>query len=322
MFQFACDFDGYEVFGGFDPLAELANGWKDRWLADGSLPTSLRDLRGCLFFERRRFHHFGEPPTGEDARYIRALLRRIRMAAEAEAFSRAKDLDRLYSALGRLEMLAGRPLTLADPALKYSCPDQGVYFFFEAGEVRASGRRRVVRVGTHAVSVGSTRSLWDRLSQHRGTIGGAHLGGGNHRGSVFRKHVGLALLAAEPDQHAGARPSWGNGSSAPQSVRAREYPLELQVSAVIRAMPMVWVSVPGAAGPENDRALIERGAIALLSNRRKPPIDASSPRWLGGFSPYPEVRESGLWNVKHVDDRYDTAFIDLLESYVDAMGGG
>jgi hypothetical protein len=242
--------------------------------------------------------------------------------SDMPAPSRARDVDRLYLALGRLGVLAGGPLTLADPALRYLCPDQGVYFFFEAGEVRASGQRRVVRVGTHAVSVGSTRSLWDRLAQHRGTIGGTQPGGGNHRGSVFRRHVGLALLAAESDQHVEARPSWGSGSSAPRSVRDSEYPLERRVSAVIRAMPLRWVSVPGPASPENDRALIERNAIALLSNRGKPPIDAPSPQWLGRHSPYPQVRESGLWNVNHTGDEYDPAFLDLLESYIDAMGGG
>jgi len=82
VFEFAYAFDGYEVFGGSEPLAEVANGWKERWLADRSLPTSLRELRGCLFFEQRRFHHFGEIPTGADARYLRALLRAIRSAAE------------------------------------------------------------------------------------------------------------------------------------------------------------------------------------------------------------------------------------------------
>jgi len=236
--------------------------------------------------------------------------------------TRARDLDRLYEALGRLEVLTGGPLALANPAVRSSCPNKGVYFFFEAGEVRDGGRHRVVRVGTHAVSVGSARSLWDRLGQHRGTLGGGHPGGGNHRGSVFRKHLGLALLGATPEEYADARLTWGQGSSAARVTRDREYPLEQRVSSIIRGMPVLWVSVSGSAGPENDRAVIERNTIALLSNWGKPPIDAPSAEWLGRHSPYPQVRESGLWNVNHVDGRPNAAFLDLLESCIDAMGGG
>jgi len=72
---FAYEFDGQEVFGGFDSLAELANGWRDRGLADRSLPVRLCDLRGWLFFEQRRPHHFGEALTGEDARDVRSYRR-------------------------------------------------------------------------------------------------------------------------------------------------------------------------------------------------------------------------------------------------------
>ena len=74
-------------------------------------------------------------------------------------------------------------------------PRRGVYFFFEPGELREDGRTpRVVRVGTHAVSAGSRTTLWTRLRDHRGHVIGRHVGGGNHRASIFRRHVGSALL--------------------------------------------------------------------------------------------------------------------------------
>jgi len=52
------------------------------------------------------------------------------------------------------------------------------------------------RGGTHAVSAGSSTSLWDRLKQHYGTgsESSAHPHGGNHRGSVSSERVGEAFI--------------------------------------------------------------------------------------------------------------------------------
>jgi hypothetical protein len=50
-------------------------------------------------------------------------------------------------------------------------------------------------VGTHALTATSQVTLWGRLRQHRGHLAGPHPGGGNHRASVFRRHV-----AEGPDQ--------------------------------------------------------------------------------------------------------------------------
>ena len=71
-------------------------------------------------------------------------------------------------------------------------PPRGVYFFHESGEARSGtgGGPRVVRVGTHGLKSGSGSTLWDRLSQHRGS---SRSGRGNHRGSIFRLIVGIAL---------------------------------------------------------------------------------------------------------------------------------
>jgi len=48
-------------------------------------------------------------------------------------------------------------------------PDRGVYFFFASDERRNAGDQlRITRIGTHAVSEGSSTSLWNRLRTHRG----------------------------------------------------------------------------------------------------------------------------------------------------------
>jgi hypothetical protein len=65
----------------------------------------------------------------------------------------------------------------------------------------------VVRVGTHALTAASSATLWDRLRQHRGHLGGRDPGSGNHRASVFRRHVGAALIGRD-GQPPGLLASW------------------------------------------------------------------------------------------------------------------
>ncbi len=188
-------------------------------------------------------------------------------------------------------------------------------FFFEDGEGREDGvTPRVVRVGTHALRP-SRSSLWGRLSQHKGNAGGSMPGGGNHRGSIFRLHVGTALLEAA-DWSESIRASWGVGSTATAAVRWAEYPLERGVSEHIGKLPFLWLAVDDAPGPESERGVIEAGAVALLSNFEREPIDPPSPGWLGRRAARPLVRESGLWNVRHVQDPPDGRFLEVLAARV------
>ena len=204
-------------------------------------------------------------------------------------------------------------------------PQRGVYFFFEPGESRAlSGvGDRVVRIGTHALTDGSRSTLWQRLSQHRGS---AKSGGGNHRGSIFRLLLGLALArcgdcvpprswGVGADPGAAAR-KLGLGSRA--AVKEAEADLERRVSAYIGDMPLLWLNVPDAPSPASTRGRIERNAIALLSHARTPAADCPSADWLGAHSDRPRVRASGLWNNNHVDEGYDAALLDELGTLIDA----
>lgn len=117
-------------------------------------------------------------------------------------------------------------------------------------------------------------------------------GGGNHRGSVFRKRVGEAMIERHGlhDEY----PHWGDGSSADRNRRLDELELERRVSEYIRELPFLWVDVDDEPSPESDRAYIERNAIALVSNYRKDTIDARREDWLGRASPRNEIRTSGL----------------------------
>ena len=65
--RFAHTINGYEVMGGFEPCADLAN---------RGTPSTLTQLRCCLFFEARRERRSGGFSSNDTQ--IRALLRAIR----------------------------------------------------------------------------------------------------------------------------------------------------------------------------------------------------------------------------------------------------
>jgi hypothetical protein len=228
---------------------------------------------------------------------------------------RLEDLMRFYSILHRLQENVGGSRTLAGCSGGRDWPKRGVYFFMEAGEHRSNTGTgpRVVRVGTHALKAGSGTTLWTRLSQHKGQLS---TGSGNHRGSIFRLIVGAALIK----RHGYSFPTWGAGNTANSEVRAGEIALECEVSKVVGAMPFLWLAVQDEAGPGSGRGYIERNVIALLSNYNKNPLDPPSENWLGHVSDRERVRNSGLWNQNHVDEKYDPAFLDRLDQFVSEAG--
>ena len=245
-----------------------------------------------------------------------SIGRRLRWLTSACTIGKATaDLEQFYEILSRLasSTRGPHPLMSADQRV---WPDRGVYFFFEEGEGRfCSSRPRVVRVGTHAVSVNSKSTLWNRLRTHRG----AGDGGGNHRSSIFRSHLGAAMI--ERDKRYKDFPYWGDQDAGTANVRSAESELEQAVSVVLSHMRILCVNIPDEPGPHSDRAYIERNSIALLAKVGSQ-LDTPSRTWLGHLSPHPSIRKSGLWNVNFVDDpSWDPAFLDVLDYYVSATIG-
>jgi hypothetical protein len=234
--------------------------------------------------------------------------------------NRATDLDRLYDLLDELRERVDGYRRLRDCHGRMAWPLRGVYFFFEDRELREGGRTpRLVRIGTHAVSIGSRTSLWQRLAQHRGTLGGSSAGGGNHRGSVFRLHVGTALMNAQPEAFQAAHATWGRGSSADRATITVEASLERAVSQYIGSLLLLWVGVEDEPGPGSERHVIEKNIIALVSNAGRPALDPHAPGWLGHHADRQAIRESGLWNVDFVYGAYEAAALDVLARRVSAM---
>ena len=228
---------------------------------------------------------------------------------------RLKHLNRFYDILERLRDTQGQ-IALSKLEGSSKLPLRGVYFFFEPGEKRLFNCSclRCVRVGTHAVSRNATSTLWTRLRTHRGSSDW----GGNHRSSIFRLHVGAAMLAR------GDLPvsltTWGKEQDAPIEVRKKERSLEEAVSRFIGNMQVLWIEIPDEPGPMSDRAFIEQNSIVLLSGSTGP-LDLPSRNWLGLNSIHETIRKSGLWNVNYVDLDYDHRFLDVLATYVDGTIG-
>jgi hypothetical protein len=94
LIQFAWSFNGYEyaalVFSAEhrspqSKLGTFANRTREAYFQGQSLPRSLSELRACLFFEQRKWHHLGSAAgayehynaDGKAMNYIRALLEAI-----------------------------------------------------------------------------------------------------------------------------------------------------------------------------------------------------------------------------------------------------
>lgn len=230
---------------------------------------------------------------------------------------RLDHINRFYEILQDLEDRLRGKRRLVECHGKMSWPRRGIYFFFEPGEKRfkAPGLR-VVRIGTHALKPGSKSSLWQRLRTHRGPASGERAGGGNHRGSIFRLHVGTAIMCKESTEK--LYPRWEMRSGEPRHTREREFNLEKKVSQHIREMPFLWLKVDDPAGPHSQRAYFEKNTIILLSNYSKlettEAIDPPSTDWLGKHCKNEKVRQSGLWNHEHVqEERWDRDYLDKLE---------
>ena len=236
--------------------------------------------------------------------------------------STLQDIRKFYQLMDHLEKQLGGTRTLSTASGRMHWPQRGVYFFFEPGETRSTSGAgyRMVRIETHGLIQNSKSTLWGRLRQYKGFTNGQFPNGDNHRGSVFRHHVGTALIKRDQWDKDVAR-TWGIGNTAPKYIRENEYPLEREVSRHIRSMPFMWLAVDDDPGPDSMRGYIERNTIALLSNfnRQNNPIDPPSETWLGNWAAHTYILKSGFWNINHVADGYDPVFMQQLERYITNM---
>ena len=217
---------------------------------------------------------------------------------------------RFYNKLRYLAEATGGVRRIRDCTGKQYWPKKGVYFILDNNECTLLGKGfpRVVRVGTHAVSKGSKSTLWNRLKTHKGSNNGE----GNHRGSIFRLHVGNSLI----ERNNLFISSWGHGQTASKETRQSEGPLERMVSDYIGELGVVVLDVDDLPSSTSMRAYIEKNAIALLSSLNSS-FNFAAIDWLGNQNPRSEIRDSSLWNINYINSEYDPIFIDVFSHFVD-----
>jgi hypothetical protein len=182
-------------------------------------------------------------------------------------------------------------------------PNNGIYFFYEAGEAWGHGepKPRIVRIGTHRE--GNFRS---RIAEH--FLLNDHAmefdqdRPAPHDRSIFRKNIGRALLVQAGDDYLQV---WNRCFTTTATRLAfghlrdidKEKRLEAEVTRIIReTFSFRYIPVEGEerrmGGQGLEKALI--GTVARCQACRP------SSEWLGGHSPVEKVRESGLWLSHHL----------------------
>lgn len=214
-----------------------------------------------------------------------------------QAANRFHDLKILYALISKIRH-SKKSFLLRDLS-KIKLPQRGVYIFIDLKEKNFLGESgRIVRIGTHAVSEGSKSTLKNRLKNHLGHNDGT----GNHRGSIFRLHVGRALIEKEKLTH--RFKSWGEGQHAPNEIIESEKEHEKRVSEYLRELEVVILNIEDIPSKNSLRALVESQLIALCSENLQP-IDSSTESWLGRYSPMESIVKSGLWNLRDVARKYE-----------------
>lgn len=175
----------------------------------------------------------------------------------------------------------GFPFDVAD------IPTNGVYLLFESGEP-GHGGDRIVRIGTH----NGNGNLRSRLKEH-------FLKENKDR-SIFRKNIGRALLNRDNDPFLA---QWNydlTGRESREKYRGmvdheRQRLVEKRVSKYIQTtLTFCILPVP----EKNERLELEARAIATVASC---PECQASDGWLGRQSPLEPIRESGLWQVQHLN---------------------
>lgn len=193
--------------------------------------------------------------------------------------ARDNKLEELYLLISPLEIC--NHLTE-----RRNLPKNGIYLFFEKGEkitLKGVTQNRIVRVGTHNMD----GNFPQRIRQHYGNKSSLK---GNKNGSVFRLHLGGALMRRDnPDDP--RLPGWLKHMGPSDPIMEEEVSKELRNN-----FSFVWLEVPR----KEDRLSLEEGLIAILAadSRNRP-----SENWLGKYSANQNIARTGLWNTDKISGR-------------------
>jgi hypothetical protein len=197
-----------------------------------------------------------------------------------------------------------RPL-ISYPFKLDSLPKNGIYFFYENGEAQnhaASELPRIVRVGTHKDGNFRSRIAEHFLLDEHKMVFDADKPAPHDR-SIFRKHIGRALLERENDPYLKV---WGDLDFTTRATRdlyrhlrdiRKETEIESEVTRILRdTFTFRYIEILG----EKDRMGGDGLEKALIGTLAQCGCCTSSPGWLGRHSPKPKISTGHLWLIQHL----------------------
>ena len=182
-------------------------------------------------------------------------------------------------------------------------PENGIYFFYEEGEVWGHGgnKPRIVRIGTHRN--GNFRS---RIGEHY-LLNESWMNFNENKPkpsdrSIFRKNIGRALLNKDEDSYLQIwnidfmmkrnRELWGYRRDIEKERRIEE-----MITKILRERFSFRFIVVDSQVERMGSKGLESSLIGTISNCKLCKLSAN---WLGNHSPVQKIRESGLWLVQHL----------------------
>ncbi len=182
-------------------------------------------------------------------------------------------------------------------------PNNGIYFFYENGEIWGHGgdKPRIVRIGTH--KNGNFRS---RISEHF-LLNESWMNFDKNKPkpsdrSIFRKNIGRALLNKNRDDYLRIwnidfmtrknRELWRDKRDI-----LKEKEVEEAITKIIREKFSFRFIIVSSQVERMGSKGIESSLIGTVANCKlcKPSLN-----WLGNYSPIRKIMESGLWLVQHL----------------------
>jgi hypothetical protein len=192
---------------------------------------------------------------------------------------------------------------MAYPFDREQLPENGIYFFYEKGEVWGHGgnQPRIVRIGTHRE--GNFRS---RIAEHfllnEVKMNFDVTKPPPHDRSIFRKHIGRALLN---QSHSPYIAVWNIDFMRRENLKRHahlrdiqdERRIEAEVTRLLREdFSFRFVALEGQVARMGPGGLEAR----LIGTLARCEVCRPSPDWLGQHSPEEKIRQSGLWLVHNL----------------------
>jgi len=182
-------------------------------------------------------------------------------------------------------------------------PDNGIYFFYEKGEIWGHGgdNPRIVRIGTH--KDGNFRS---RIKEHF-LLDESKMSFDKDKPkpsdrSIFRKNIGRVLLNRDRDDYLqvweidfmtrGNRDSLGHKRDIDKEKR-----IESTITRILRERFSFRFIVIESQTERMGSKGLESSLIGTVASCR---LCSPSDNWLGNISPKQQIKKSGLWLVQYL----------------------